>query len=189
MPSCNSCHRQLHGEKHSQCLTCHQNPHAAQQAPGINQIVNLCSDCHSEQNQQLEAFPSQHTELSCDYCHHTEHGLIPFCGECHQPHFGSQSFSSCSNCHDVHQPLEVKFGENIELKTCEACHSDVYSQWQGTASKHGEVSCSSCHESHKQIPQCLECHTIPTSHSKTLLNKYPRCLECHLDVHDLPVKN
>ena len=188
MPSCNLCHAQIHGEKHIQCLTCHQNPHAARQAPAIAQVVNLCADCHSDQGNQLAAYPSQHTELSCDNCHHTEHGLIPSCAECHQPHFGTQIFTSCADCHDVHQPLVINLGDNIELQTCDACHSDIYAKWQRTPSKHGQVSCSACHSVHKQIPQCSDCHTTPASHSKKLLEKFPRCLDCHLDVHDLPVK-
>ena len=189
MPSCNICHPLLHGKKHSQCLTCHQNPHAAQQAPTITQVVSLCADCHTDQGSQLMAHPSQHTELSCDNCHHTEHGLIPSCGECHQPHFDTQTFTSCAECHDVHQPLSIAFTDNIELKTCDACHSDVYSKWQGTPSKHGQLSCASCHDRHKKIPQCQTCHATPPAHSKTMLEKFPRCLDCHLDVHDLPVKN
>ena len=189
MPSCNTCHPLLHGEKYSQCLICHQNPHAAQQAPTIAQVVSLCADCHTDQGNQLVEHPSQHTELSCNNCHHTEHGLIPSCAECHQPHFDTQVFGSCANCHDVHQPLLITLAEDIELKTCAACHDDIYTKWQGTPSKHGQVSCVSCHNIHKKIPECQECHATPPSHSKTMLKKFPRCLDCHLDVHDLPTKN
>lgn len=189
MPSCTNCHSLIHGEKHGQCLLCHENPHAIQQAPTIAQVVNLCADCHTDQGNQLAAQPSQHTELSCDNCHHTQHGLIPSCAECHQPHFDAQAFTSCTDCHDVHQPLIIALAEDIELKTCDACHSDIYSKWQSTPSKHGQVSCAACHNIHKKIPQCQVCHATPSSHSKTMLEKFPRCLDCHLDVHDLPTKN
>lgn len=189
MPNCTNCHALIHGEKHSQCLLCHENPHAIQPAPTIAQVINLCADCHSDQGNQLAAQPSQHTEQSCDSCHHTEHGLIPSCAECHQPHFETQVFTSCVDCHDVHQPLVIPLAENIELQTCDACHSDIYAQWKNTPSKHGQVSCASCHDRHKKIPECQTCHATPRSHSKTMLEKFPRCLDCHLDVHDLPIKN
>lgn len=188
MPQCNSCHTLIHGEQHSQCLICHVNPHAVLQAPTIASVKNLCSDCHRKQVDQLAAQPSRHSELSCDNCHHTEHGLIPSCSECHQPHFDGQAFISCKTCHDVHQPLAIKFNEAVDLKTCAACHSDIYAKWQGTHSKHGQVNCATCHDVHKKIPQCQTCHTTPASHSKAMLEKFPRCLDCHLDVHDLPTK-
>ena len=189
MPDCLKCHALVHGENHSQCLFCHDNPHAIQHAPSISRVKNLCVDCHTKQSRQLTLNPSQHTELSCENCHHTSHGLIPSCAECHQPHFATQAFTSCAECHDVHQPLSIIFSENVQLQTCEACHSEVYSKWQGTPSKHGQLSCVSCHDRHKKIPQCQTCHAPPPSHSKTMLEKFPRCLDCHLDVHDLPVKN
>ena len=177
------------GEKHSQCLGCHNNPHAATKAPALTGVISFCADCHTNQGAQLAAKPSMHTELSCDECHHTQHGLIPSCSECHQPHFETQAFTTCTDCHDVHQPLTIALAENIELQSCDACHSAIYKKWQGTPSKHGQVSCSSCHDIHKKIPQCQTCHAIPPSHSKTMLEKFPRCLDCHLDVHDLPTKN
>jgi len=189
MPDCMNCHKLVHGKDHSQCLLCHENPHAIQHPPAIGQVINLCTGCHQNQMQQLTAHPSQHTELSCDYCHHTEHGLIPSCAECHLPHFDTQTYTSCRECHEVHQPLSIAFTEKIDLKTCDACHSDIYSKWQGTPSKHGQLSCASCHDRHKKIPQCQACHATPPAHSKTMLEKFPRCLDCHLDVHDLPIKN
>lgn len=189
MPDCTDCHALIHGEKHSQCLLCHENPHAIQQAPAIVQVINFCTDCHSDQGNQLASHPSQHTEQSCNSCHHTEHGLIPSCVECHQSHFDTQAFSSCVDCHDVHQPLAIPLAENIELQTCDACHRDIYAKWQNTPSKHGQVGCATCHDSHRKTPKCQACHATPRSHSKTMLEKFPRCLDCHLDVHDLPIKN
>ena len=188
MPQCVTCHLPVHGEQHLQCQSCHQNPHAAQAAPPIGAVKNHCSDCHNQQTEQLTTRPSQHTEMSCSDCHHTQHGYVPSCNECHQPHFSTQTFTSCATCHDVHQPLAISLSKNIELRTCDSCHNDVFVKWQRTLSKHGQLNCAECHNSHKQIPQCSDCHTSPHSHSKKLLEKFPRCLDCHLDVHDLPVK-
>jgi hypothetical protein len=188
IPQCGDCHDLVHGKKYVQCQSCHQNPHAAQKAPTLVQVENRCSDCHADQANQLATLPSRHTELSCSNCHHTQHGSIPSCNECHQPHFSTQSFTSCATCHAVHQPLAINLNQDIELQTCAVCHDDVFAKWQSTPSKHGQVNCSACHSAHKQIPQCADCHTVPASHSKKLLKKFPRCLDCHLDVHDLPVK-
>ncbi len=188
MPSCTECHAVIHGEMHRQCLDCHTNPHAATQPPALAGVINACSDCHTDQNKQLERQPSRHTELSCDNCHHTEHGLIPSCAECHQPHFASQAFTGCVTCHPAHQPLIIPLNAGIELRTCSGCHASVYAKWSNTASRHGQVNCAECHTEHKTIPDCKTCHAILPAHSKTMLDKFPRCLDCHLDVHDLPVK-
>ncbi|PLX98389.1 MAG: cytochrome C [Desulfuromonas sp.] len=188
MPQCSQCHVPVHGNKFTRCLACHQNPHMATKAPAVQIMVNICGECHSEQKRQLVAAPSAHTEVSCDSCHHTEHGSIPSCAECHEPHFETQEFSTCTACHDVHQPLIIAMGGDIELQTCSGCHGDIYTKWSTTASKHGQVRCNDCHDRHKQIPQCQDCHGIPDNHSAKMMARFPRCLDCHLDVHDLPVK-
>jgi len=189
MPDCTQCHSLIHGDKHNQCLSCHSNPHAAIKAPTLAGVLNYCADCHTDQGMQLSAQPSKHTELSCDNCHHTEHGSIPFCSECHQPHFEAQAFTGCASCHPAHQPLTIPFAIDNDLRTCSGCHNDIYPKWQQTISKHGQVGCTECHTEHKKIPECSSCHGIPPAHSKTMLDKFPRCLDCHLDAHDLPTKN
>lgn len=188
MPDCQKCHDLIHGKKHSHCLSCHSNPHAASESPPLTGVVDACADCHSDQIDELTGQPSRHTELSCDNCHHTEHGTIPSCSECHQPHFSGQSFARCSRCHSPHQPLSTAFPSDVDLKNCSGCHTDIFTKWSQTASRHGRVSCSECHSAHMKIPDCQDCHGIPPAHSKTMLDKFPRCLDCHLDVHDLPTK-
>ncbi|NIQ08642.1 MAG: hypothetical protein GWO23_02700 [Gammaproteobacteria bacterium] len=73
-----------------------------------------------------------------------------------------------------------------DVNTCSGCHDGVFAKWQGTPSKHGQVSCVMCHQQHGQIPDCRECHAEP--HNKKQLEMFPNCLTCHIDVHDLPVK-
>jgi len=188
MPDCATCHGQPHGTKHIQCLNCHENPHAPKRVPMTHMLAGICSDCHSPEAAELQKFPSKHTEQECSSCHHNRHGYIPTCAECHEPHFEAQAQATCMQCHPVHQPLTIAFSESVDLKTCSACHIDVYTKWQGTDSKHGDVSCAACHIEHAMIPECSNCHEPPESHAAKLLEMFPKCLTCHLDVHDLPVK-
>jgi hypothetical protein len=188
MPDCGRCHGQVHGEAFTQCLSCHSDPHAIRAAPAIDQVRDDCANCHSVQGQQLQDFPSRHTELACSACHHSEHGLIPSCADCHQPHFAEQQFTACTACHDVHQPLQISLAGTVELKSCSACHAEIFAKWTQTPSRHGQVGCGECHAEHRLIPNCRACHGVPPKHSQAMLTKFPRCLDCHLDVHDLPVK-
>ncbi len=187
MPKCATCHAFPHGEKHSECLNCHQNPHTPRQVPATRMLAGFCSDCHNDQAGQLAQFPSKHTEQGCGACHYERHGYIPSCQECHEPHFEAQQFTSCTTCHQVHQPLNIGFNADVDVKTCSACHDGIYSEWSATPSKHGQVSCAQCHTRHGLIPQCSNCHTPPKTHAKKLLEKFPDCLTCHLNPHDLPV--
>ena len=188
MPKCTTCHEYIHGNKHVECLNCHQNPHTPRQVPMNRVLASICADCHSDQSAQLQAQPSKHTQQECSSCHHNRHGYIPSCAECHEPHFAAQTMTTCTQCHEVHQPLNIGLSATVDVKTCDACHSDIYTKWSGTSSKHGGVSCALCHTRHGLIPQCTDCHTPPESHAAKLLEMFPRCLTCHLDVHDLPVK-
>lgn len=188
MPKCAACHTPPHGEQHKQCLTCHENPHTPRQVPLTDRLAKLCSSCHSAEAKKLKTEPSAHTQQECSSCHHDRHGYIPTCDECHEPHFETQAFDSCTQCHDVHQPLNIALSESVDVKTCGVCHEEIYAKWSATPCKHGQVSCARCHTRHGLIPKCTDCHTPPKSHAAKLLERFPRCLTCHLDVHDLPVK-
>ena len=187
MPLCASCHGEQHGPKQTDCLGCHQNPHAPLRVPAMERLGASCADCHAGPKQELTQFPSMHTEQDCQSCHHEKHGYIPNCLECHEGHYESQSLKDCKSCHQrVHAPLKIKLPANSALQTCSACHDEVYGKWQNTPSKHGQVSCVRCHEAHGSIPDCIDCHGEP--HNKKQLEMFPNCLTCHIDVHDLPVK-
>ena len=188
MPQCATCHGQPHGTKHVQCLNCHDNPHAPNNVQMTHMLAGICADCHSAQTAELKQFPSKHSQQSCNSCHHNRHGYIPTCSECHEPHFATQAEVTCMQCHPVHQPLTIALSNNVDLETCNACHSNVYQKWQGTLSKHGQVGCAECHTEHAMIPKCSNCHETPASHAPKMMEMFPNCLTCHLDVHDLPVK-
>lgn len=186
MPNCSNCHTLPHGEKHSTCSACHWNPHAPTNIPYTKVITGACASCHSSPAQQIKQYPSAHTEVGCTSCHHDRHGYVPTCFECHEPHYEGQGLEACAECHPVHKPLQMTFTPETGAKTCDACHSQVYSEWTQTPSKHGQVNCTVCHTQHGLIPACADCHGQP--HSQNLLSKFPNCLTCHLNPHDLPVK-
>lgn len=185
MPKCRNCHLLPHGEKITDCTSCHSNPHAATKIPMSKNLLASCVICHSGPPEQLKKFPSKHTNLACDDCH-TSHGFIPSCNACHKPHYEGQDFKTCTKCHPVHKPLQIMFTKDADARTCSACHQDVYTKWSKTPSKHGKVNCANCHTEHGFIPACSACHNQP--HSKQLHERFPKCLTCHQDPHDLPVK-
>lgn len=185
MPKCASCHTLPHGPKQTECLSCHANPHTPRKVVMTEKLASGCADCHSSPAAQLKQYPSKHTLQPCQACH-TSHGLIPSCANCHQPHYKEQAMATCTGCHPVHQPLQIAFKSDTDLKTCSGCHDKVYGSWSKSPSKHGKVSCVTCHTKHGMIPKCVDCHGRP--HSEALLEKFRDCLTCHLDPHDPPVK-
>jgi len=186
MPRCSRCHSPPpHGSELTDCARCHRNPHSPLSIPMDAQLLASCGKCHPEEQRQITAFKSAHTEQGCDGCH-SAHGAIPSCSDCHDPHYQGQQIESCKGCHPAHAPKNIAFGKEDYSRTCASCHDDVYSKWSTTKSKHGQVRCTECHEAHGQIPQCQKCHGLP--HGEALLKRFPRCLDCHIDVHDLPAK-
>ena len=185
MPKCSSCHTEIHGSKFTDCAGCHANPHAPKKIAMDDRLIKACGQCHSGPADQLATFPSKHSKLGCQKCH-TSHGYKPTCFTCHKPHYEGQTIATCTTCHSVHKPKMVTYGADVPPVACGACHGRVYAKWQKTPSKHGKVSCVSCHQSkHRAIPQCTDCHGKP--HKAEIHSRFPNCLTCHVDVHDLPV--
>ncbi len=185
MPHCDTCHDQPHGAKVTDCSSCH-NPHTPRKVAMSDTLAGACRQCHPGPQEQLESFKSKHSKVACNTCH-TAHGLKPSCFNCHKPHLEGQKADSCATCHPVHRPLQITYANDTPAANCGACHTNVYSKWQKTASKHAKVNCAVCHHTkHKFVPQCRECHKAP--HPENILSRYPKCLTCHLDVHDLPIK-
>ncbi len=185
MPKCSDCHTLPHGKQFTDCLSCHQNPHTPRKVPMAAQLTSNCANCHTSPAEQLKQFPSKHTQQGCQTCHES-HGYIPSCFNCHEPHYQAQPLETCAGCHPVHKPLQIAFKGDVELKTCSGCHDQVYTTWSTSKSKHGGVSCVTCHTQHGLIPKCNDCHGQP--HSASLHTKFPQCLTCHLDPHNPPVK-
>lgn len=188
MPNCADCHTLPHGEKHSNCLSCHLDPHKPLHIPygEGSAVVKACTECHSGPAAELAQWPSKHTKEACTSCHYNQHGYVPTCFECHQPHYPEQTLAGCAECHPVHKPLDMAFTATTGARTCQACHSQAYEDWEKTTSKHGDLNCSVCHTAHAMVPTCASCHGQP--HTESLHARFPECLSCHLNPHDLPVK-
>ena len=184
MPKCSQCHTQPHGPNFLDCMTCHTVPHTPLKVPMNDLLAGQCGNCHTGPSGELAKFPSAHTEQSCTACHHTRHGNIPSCMECHEPHIPDQALEACKSCHPVHRPLEITYEAGTEA-TCGSCHQKVYGTWTASPSKHSTVACAKCHAKHGQIPECTNCHTAP--HDAKMLAKFPRCLDCHIDAHNPPI--
>ena len=191
MPKCTNCHPLVHGKRFSNCERCHSNPHAPKVGMKLNRYFKRnCSKCHPAEYKLTVKYPSKHTKIGCTACHHTVHGYIPRCAECHK---GKAHYScvptdkACERCHNPHKPLAIPpFAKNIPNSICAGCHKVEAKKIATTRSKHHNVPCVACHIKHKFIPKCTMCHPHP--HSKAILKKFPNCLQCHIDVHNLPVK-
>ncbi|NPA40609.1 MAG: cytochrome C [Thermodesulfobacteria bacterium] len=190
MPKCTQCHPLVHGKQFADCEKCHTNPHAPIAEMKVSPwFAKQCAKCHPTEYEETIKYPSKHTKIGCTACHHTVHGYIPKCAECHKgkPHYSCvPTDKGCERCHNPHEPLNIPpFPKNTPNKVCAACHPVEYKKIETTKSKHHLVACVQCHPRHKYIPKCTECHPHP--HSEALLKKYPNCLQCHIDVHNLPV--
>lgn len=186
MPKCEKCHGVFHGEKFPACTQCHSDPHTPKKMAMTQNLTSACAGCHSKVGQEITQNVTKHTKVDCAKCHHTKHGYIPGCMECHKPHVEGQTVKECLACHPVHSPLNIKYADTTPNNVCGSCHSAELDKIKRTASKHKDVTCAKCHNKHKYIPKCEECHSKP--HSEALLKNFPNCLQCHMDVHDLPAK-
>jgi hypothetical protein len=188
MPKCQTCHGLIHGQKFTECSACHSNPHAPKtQMKMSGDMLKVCGDCHGKVAQELQNNPSKHTKVDCSACHHSKHGYIPSCMECHKPHTPTQTVKDCLACHPVHNPLKISYAMTTPNEVCGACHNAVYTKLKANASKHSTVTCASCHTKHRFIPKCEDCHS--KVHGETMLKKFPNCSACHVSAHDLPSRS
>lgn len=187
MPKCSGCHEQPHGPAVTDCLGCHANPHAPRKVAMDARLINACPTCHAGPKEQLVQFPSKHSTLGCQRCH-TAHGFKPTCFTCHKPHTADQTAAGCTTCHQVHKPKQVTWGTDAAPAVCGSCHARVYGKWSTSPSRHGKLSCVTCHKDrHRFVPKCTDCHK--GIHPQGILQHYPNCLTCHLDVHNPPVSS
>ena len=183
IPACSQCHEGTDHYALDNCMRCH-NPHQPLNVVLAGELKAECLTCHTEQNAQLVANPSKHTEVSCNFCHAEKHGVVPACTECHEPHSAEMTQNDCSTCHAAHQPTVLEYPGTTQNMLCAACHGTAYDQLLATQTKHRSVGCVECHANkHKTVPQCSDCHGTP--HAAGIHAKFPKCGDCHNTAHDL----
>jgi len=186
VPNCTTCHGQFHGGAFLDCLSCHGNAHAP-----IDGLVNMdilaknCASCHPSQAGEISQYPSAHSEVDCTECHHSRHGYLPNCIECHDtPHTAFVDNNGCVGCHPVHKPTEIHYSKETPTAACAGCHAETVKHLASTTKKHSNLQCAYCHsDTHGYIPECQKCHGLP--HSKAMLDRFDGCLACHGDPHAL----
>jgi predicted CXXCH cytochrome family protein len=193
MPECSACHvtasgsANYHGDDPAvtECLTCHADPHRPLDIP-VADITDDCGKCHATEQADLVNHPSMHTDaVGCADCHHTEHGYVPNCNECHGNHspqieIGMQE---CMGCHPVHKPLSISYVEQTSSLICAGCHAGPYDQLTAKETKHSHLTCAECHPHHAEIDPCSKCHGQP--HSSAMMQDMSKCQSCHGHAHNL----
>jgi len=136
-----------------------------------------CAKCHAKPPADLAANGGKHKGVGCTGCHvghpPAVKDNIPKCSQCHggKPHF---ELKGCLGCHkNPHTPLKISFGANV-TEPCLTCHTDQIKQLREHKSKHSALGCSTCHNVHGKIPECLQCHK-PHSAEMTAAE----CKKCH----------
>ncbi len=192
IPKCGDCHGLPHGTKEfvQNCGNCHSNAHSPLNLPDIT--ADMCIMCHTGPPNELQKFPSKHSEVACTDCH-TTHGLIPSCFNCHSEeggepyHLTGVESSVCLGCHPVHSPMEIKYQEDTPQQFCAPCHKNpshervLKTVRAGNSLHNTEVTCASCHDQHGKIPDCSNCHDSE-GHREALQTS--DCLRCHTNPHD-----
>ena len=110
VPSCSNCHKpHYQGQEFATCAKeCHpvHTPKQIMYKKDVN--TRTCGACHDKVYAKWSKSPSKHGKVSCAACHHTKHGNIPACTECHGlPHSKQlhDKFAKCLTCHqDAHDP-------------------------------------------------------------------------------------
>jgi hypothetical protein len=185
LPKCETCHEQVHGAELVQCTGCHSEVHTPMNIPPGPALEQGCYVCHPKVDREMKTYITRHTELDCCACHHTRHGYIPECIECHQPHtVGGITGIGCLTCHPPHKALQVVYPKDIRQESCVGCHRNAYEMLKQSDTKHTYLSCTKCHpERHRAIKRCRECHGEP--HNAAMLQKYRICGQCHGVAHSL----
>jgi len=179
--SCNSCHKNTSGYKmqFALCTDCHKDFHNEQFV--VNNSVQDCSDCHSENGFRPSLFTIENhskTKFGLTGAH-----LATPCESCHYQ-MNNWKFKgtgiACISCHDNIHENELK-SEFMPDKNCSACHkTDDWSTIIFDHSKtnfqlmgvHERISCGACHRR-----QEIENNLIIFNSLKN------DCETCHNDIH------
>lgn len=139
------------------CVKCHRFQVRMVAEGGGNHASEVgCLECHPQHPPKVND-----TKVACVHCHEGE------------PHF---EIGDCLHCHvNPHRPLEsLRDPLKPVRKECLSCHSDVGQEMTVAPSRHSELFCNRCHNSHKKIPGCLDCHGPHLGEQSAR-----DCLRCH----------
>ncbi len=199
IPSCYACHSEKGGEPYhltnvdtAQCATCHPVHNPLKLAYADDAPQTQCAPCHKNESHErvlktIQKANSKHnTEVTCAGCH-TEHGKIPSCFDCHDTdgHRAGLTDPDCLRCHvNPHEPMNLVFSQEEPKTSCKGCHDGVYDTLMESNTRHTQQTCTLCHPSHGEIPQCQKCHGVP--HGEAMLQQFGgKCGGCHGIAHDV----
>ena len=175
----------IHSPVEEACTECHS-PHTPWEIPPMRRLDQACYMCHAEQDREMNTYITWHTELYCSTCHHTKHGYIPQCLECHQRHTDKVSIflDACLTCHPPHKARQVVYPADIPKEACAVCHRSQYEILKRSQTKHSTLQCTKCHpDKHRTIMRCQQCHAKPPT--SCIPKKNMLCGQCHGPAHDL----
>jgi hypothetical protein len=136
-----------------------------------------CAKCHTAPPADISTAGGKHKDVGCTGCHEghppTVKKPIPQCNQCHmgKPHY---ELKGCLSCHkNPHTPLNITFAGKV-TDACLTCHTKQNDQLKQFKSKHSALDCSTCHDVHRKVPQCTQCHK---PHSAEMV--VADCKKCH----------
>jgi len=197
LPKCSRCHGHPHGEELTDCSSCHSEAHTPLEIPASLSLAQGCYVCHEKLDRDIKTYVTRHTEFYCIACHHTKHGYIPKCTECHIPHTAifparteaqepatARLLADCVSCHPPHKALKVVFPKGTPNVVCALCHREAYEILNKSRTKHAALLCTRCHPGkHRTIKRCRQCHGEP--HPKEMLRRAGTCGSCHGVAHSI----
>jgi predicted CXXCH cytochrome family protein len=110
IPDCTACHESHSPEVQmasADCMTCHPVHKPSQIVYAKETASAICSGCHGDVNDMLQANVTKHTAVLCADCH-PAHKEIPACSRCHgEPHAKSMmvDVTACGECHGIAHDL------------------------------------------------------------------------------------
>lgn len=143
-----------------------------------------CRQCHALQVNDIAVAGGGHRGVPCSGCHdgHPPEVKKPIapCHNCHlkprNSHFEITT-PGCLDCHtNPHRPLNISL-KGAGKDTCLICHGPEIWMLKKYESKHTALECSNCHDVHRKIPQCTQCHK---PHNGRIVGN---CNPCHQHAH------
>ncbi len=138
-----------------------------------------CVKCHEGPPADIASAGGKHkAEVSCVDCHAghrpASRNNIPKCAQCHEgkPHYG---LKNCLECHrNPHKPVQGLVLPAKATEPCLTCHTEQNKQLKENKSKHSAQYCTTCHDVHRKVPECVKCHR---PHSAEM--SQADCNKCH----------